>query len=80
MDLLFKGCIGCELGALLLNLILCLQVSFDLTWRLDFSCLSIPFGFLLISTFLDCFDGLSDHLRFLVLLNLLIDMVFTLTR
>ena len=80
MNLLFKGCMGSELCTLLLDLILCLQVGFDLAWRLYFSGLPITLGFLLISTFLDCFDGLADHLWFLVLLNRLIDMMLTLTR
>ena len=80
VDLLIKGRMGSELSALLLHLLLCPQVGFDLTWLLNLSGLPITLSFLFISTFLDCFDSLADHLWFLVLLYRLIDMVFTLTR
>ena len=66
-------------GKLLFNFLLRPQVGYDFAWRFDFSGLSVTFGFLLIGTFLNHLNGLTDHFWLLVLTNRFCDEGLTLT-
>ena len=66
-------------GILLFDFLLRPQVGFDLARRLDLSGLSITFCFLLIGTFLNHLNGLTDHFWLLVFSNCTSDVSLTLT-